>query len=105
MRFITEKPWPGLIDRMAATDFLPMPPKLLKEQGVQGTPTDSSCGGNKALEAKIAQAVTVVDPKKRIEAWAEIQQMVGDEVPWVFLWQQHDISGVAAWIDWNPRAG
>ncbi|MEK7838358.1 MAG: ABC transporter substrate-binding protein [candidate division NC10 bacterium] len=35
VRFITEKPWPGLIDRMAATDFLPMPPKMLKEQGVQ----------------------------------------------------------------------
>jgi len=31
--------------------------------------------------------------------------MVGDEIPWVFLWQQHDIYGVAAWIDWNPRAG
>src|SRR5262249_18236594 len=35
VRFITDKPWPGLIDRMAATDFLPMPPKALKEQGVQ----------------------------------------------------------------------
>src|SRR3990170_1760436 len=35
VRFITEKPCPGLIDRMAATDFLPMPPKMLKEQGVQ----------------------------------------------------------------------
>ena len=32
VRFVTEKPWPGLIDRMAATDFLPMPPKALKEQ-------------------------------------------------------------------------
>ena len=35
VRFITEKPWPGLIDRIAGTDFLPMPPKALKEQGVQ----------------------------------------------------------------------
>src|SRR5437667_7633920 len=35
VRFITEKPWPGLIDRIASTDFLPMPPKALKEQGVQ----------------------------------------------------------------------
>src|SRR4029434_10000708 len=35
VRFITEKPWPGLIDRIAATDFLPMPHKALKEQGVQ----------------------------------------------------------------------
>jgi len=36
VRFITEKPWPGLLDRMSeSTDFLPMPPKALKEQGVQ----------------------------------------------------------------------
>ena len=35
VRFVTEKPWPGLIDRIAGSDFLPMPPKALKEQGVQ----------------------------------------------------------------------
>src|SRR5262245_29858472 len=36
VRFVTEKPWPGLIDRISETaEFLPMPPKLLKEQGVQ----------------------------------------------------------------------
>src|SRR4029453_16864936 len=29
------KPWPGLIDRIAGSDFLPMPPKALKEQGAQ----------------------------------------------------------------------
>ncbi|HET8576398.1 MAG TPA: ABC transporter substrate-binding protein [Methylomirabilota bacterium] len=70
----------------------------------QGNQTYSSYGGNKAIEAKIAQAITVVDPKKRLEAWAELQQMVHDEVPWVFLWQQHDLYGVANWIDWSPRA-
>jgi peptide/nickel transport system substrate-binding protein len=70
----------------------------------QGNQTYSSYGGNKAIEAKIAQAVTVVDPKKRLEAWAELQQMVRDEVPWVFLWQQHDLYGVANWIEWAPRA-
>ncbi len=30
--------------------------------------------------------------------------MVRDEVPWVFLWQQHDLYGVANWIEWAPRA-
>lgn len=70
----------------------------------QGNQTYSSYGGNKAIEAKIAQAVTVVDPKKRLEAWAELQQMVREEVPWVFLWQQHDLYGVANWIEWAPRA-
>jgi peptide/nickel transport system substrate-binding protein len=70
----------------------------------QAKETYSSYGNNKAIDAKIAQAVTVVDPKKRLEAWAELQQMVHDEVPWVFLWQQHDLYGVANWIDWQPRA-
>jgi peptide/nickel transport system substrate-binding protein len=70
----------------------------------QGNQTYSSYGGNKVIEAKVAQAITVVDPKKRLEAWAELQQIVHDEVPWVFLWQQHDLYGVANWIDWAPRA-
>jgi peptide/nickel transport system substrate-binding protein len=74
------------------------------EQLFQATQTYSSYGNNKAIDAKIATAVTIVDPKKRLEAWAELQQMVHDEVPWVFLWQQHDLYGVANWIEWSPRA-
>ena len=70
----------------------------------QATQTYSSFGNNKAIDAKIATAVTIVDPKKRLEAWAELQQMVHDEAPWVFLWQQHDLYGVANWIEWSPRA-
>jgi peptide/nickel transport system substrate-binding protein len=74
------------------------------EQLFQAKPTYSSFGNNATIDAKIAQAVTVVDPKKRLEAWAELQQLVHDEVPWVFLWQQHDLYGVAPWIEWTPRA-
>jgi len=74
------------------------------EQLFQGSMTYSSYGGNKMLEDKIATAITIVDTKKRLEAWAEIQQMVANEVPWVFLWQQHDLYGVANWVDWQPRA-
>jgi peptide/nickel transport system substrate-binding protein len=74
------------------------------EQLFLGKQTYSSYGNNAPLEAKINQAVTIVDPRKRLEAWAEIQQMVRDEVPWVFLWQQHDLYGVANWIEWTPRA-
>jgi peptide/nickel transport system substrate-binding protein len=33
VRFITEKPWPSLIDRASLTDFLIMPAKALKELG------------------------------------------------------------------------
>jgi peptide/nickel transport system substrate-binding protein len=74
------------------------------EQLFLGKQTYSSYGNNAALEARINQAVTIVDPKKRLEAWAEIQQVVRDEAPWVFLWQQHDLYGVANWIEWTPRA-
>ena len=74
------------------------------EQLFQGSMTYSSYGGNKLLEDKIATAITIVDPKKRLEAWADLQQMVALEAPWVFLWQQHDLYGVANWIDWQPRA-
>ena len=74
------------------------------EQLFQGSMTYSSYGGNKLLEDKIATAITIVDPKKRLEAWSDLQQMVANEVPWVFLWQQHDLYGVANWVDWQPRA-
>ncbi len=74
------------------------------EQLFQAKPTYSSYGGNKAIEDKIAQAVTIVDAKKRLDAWAELQRLVHAEAPWVFLWQQHDLYGVASWIEWTPRA-
>ncbi|HEV8310681.1 MAG TPA: ABC transporter substrate-binding protein [Methylomirabilota bacterium] len=74
------------------------------EQLFQAAPTYSSYGGNKLIDDKIAQAVTIVDPKHRLLAWAELQQLIQAEVPWVFLWQQHDLYGVANWIDWMPRA-
>jgi len=74
------------------------------EQLFQTKPTYSSFGGNKVIEDKIATAVTIVDPKRRLEAWAELQRLVHTEAPWVFLWQQHDLYGVAPWIEWTPRA-
>src|SRR5213595_1694948 len=33
VRFVTEKPWPSLIDRAASTDFLVLPAKALRELG------------------------------------------------------------------------
>src|SRR4029079_15076163 len=66
--------------------------------------TYSSYGNNKALDAKISRAVAVVDPRKRLEAWAELQQMVHDEVPWVFLWQQHDLYSAAHRLEATARA-
>jgi peptide/nickel transport system substrate-binding protein len=65
--------------------------------------TYSSYGNNKLLDEKIAKAVTVVDAKARAAAYTELQKLVRDEAPWVFLWQQHDLYGVASHVEWSPR--
>ena len=66
--------------------------------------TYSSYGNNKVIDEKIAKAVTLVDAKARAVAYADLQKTVHDEAPWVFLWQQHDLYGVANHVEWTPRA-
>ncbi|MGH7275679.1 MAG: ABC transporter substrate-binding protein [Candidatus Rokuibacteriota bacterium] len=75
-----------------------MQPLFLHDQ------TYSSYGNNKLIDEKIARASTLLDPKARADAYAELQRLVHDEAPWVFLWQQHDLYGVASHIEWTPRA-
>ena len=66
--------------------------------------TYSSYGNNKVIDEKIAKAVTLVDAKARTAAYADLQKLITEEAPWVFLWQQHDLYGVASHIEWTPRA-
>ena len=66
--------------------------------------TYASYGNNKIVDDKVARAVTIVDARGRAAAYAELQKLIHDEVPWVFLWQQHDLYGVANHVDWSPRA-
>jgi len=66
--------------------------------------TYASYGNNRVLDDKIARAVTITDPKGRAAAYADLQKLVHDEAPWVFLWQQHDLYGVATHVEWAPRA-
>ena len=66
--------------------------------------TYSSYGNNKVIDEKIARAVTLVDAKARTAAYTELQKLVHEEAPWVFLWQQHDLYGVAQTVEWTPRA-
>ncbi len=65
-----------------------MQPLFLADQ------TYSSYGNNKAIDDKIARAQTLLEPKARAAAYADLQKTVHDEAPWVFLWQQHDLYGV-----------
>jgi peptide/nickel transport system substrate-binding protein len=69
-----------------------------------GDQTYSSYGNNKVLDEKIARAQTLLEPKARADAYGELQRLVRDEAPWVFLWQQHDLYGVANHVEWTPRA-
>jgi peptide/nickel transport system substrate-binding protein len=66
--------------------------------------TYSSYGNNAAISAKIARVQSLLDPRARAEGYAELQRLVRDEAPWVFLWQQHDLYGVARHVEWTPRA-
>src|SRR5256714_1980521 len=75
-----------------------MQPLFLADQ------TYSSYGNNKTIDDKIARAQMLLDPRARAGAYAELQRLVHDEAPWAFLWQQHDIYGVAHSVEWTPRA-
>ncbi len=58
VRFVTDKPWPGLIDRMAATDFLPMPPKALEGAGRPGArpPSRSAPGRSSSSSGRATRS-------------------------------------------------
>jgi peptide/nickel transport system substrate-binding protein len=70
----------------------------------QANQTYSSYGNNKAIDDEIARTISVVDPKSRAAAYAKVAHMIRDEAPWVPLWQQHDLYGVAQSVEWTPRA-
>jgi peptide/nickel transport system substrate-binding protein len=88
--------------------FLGWGPALYGQMTVQplflADQTYSSYGNNKVIDDKIARAITLPDPKARAEAYTELQRLVQAEAPWVFLWQQHDLYGVAQTVEWTPRA-
>lgn len=66
---------------------------------------DSTYSGyqNPDLEAKITEATQTVDDEARTHLWHEIQKAVYEDAGWLFLWQQHDIYGIANEVDWIPR--
>jgi peptide/nickel transport system substrate-binding protein len=70
----------------------------------QASQTYASYGNNKAIDEEIGKTISIVDPKGRAAAYAKVAQMIRDEAPWVPLWQQHDLYGVAQTVEWTPRA-
>src|SRR5262249_15716804 len=66
--------------------------------------TYSSYGNNKVIDEKIARVITITDARGRAAAYAELQKLIHDEAPWGFLWQQHDLYGVANTVEGTARA-
>jgi peptide/nickel transport system substrate-binding protein len=60
--------------------------------------------GDPDITAAIEEAFGVVQPDERFAAFSEVQAMLAEQSPWMPLWQQHDLYGVANWLDWSPRA-
>ena len=58
---------------------------------------------NEELNGLVATARTSLDPDERLQAYSRVQEIIHDEVPWLALFQQFDIYGVNAELDWQPR--
>jgi peptide/nickel transport system substrate-binding protein len=58
---------------------------------------------NDRVTALVNEARTVFDPERRAELYHEAQQIIYEEVPWLFLFQQVDLYGVSSELDWQPR--
>ena len=59
--------------------------------------------GDPRIEDMIHKAEVIVDPKANAAAFRKVQEALVPLAPWVPLWQQHDLYGVANWIAWQPR--
>jgi peptide/nickel transport system substrate-binding protein len=59
--------------------------------------------GDPRIEDMIHKAEVTVEPKANAAAFRKVQESLVPLAPWVPLWQQHDLYGVADWIAWQPR--
>lgn len=78
---------------------------LLYGGTIEGGPAGSvfSYMADERLDALLAEARATVDQERREELYAEALEIVRDAAPWIFLYQQVDIYGVANHVDWTPR--
>jgi peptide/nickel transport system substrate-binding protein len=58
---------------------------------------------NPKLDAMIEEGRSTMDKAKRQKIYSEAAKLVKEEVPWVFSYQQMDIYGVSARLNWKPR--
>lgn len=58
---------------------------------------------NEEVTELVLQARNTFDDAERAELYAQVQQIIYEEVPWISLFQQFDIYGVRADLNWQPR--
>lgn len=58
---------------------------------------------NEEFEQKYARLRTTFNPIERVRLIHELQEIIHEEAPWVFLWMQYDLYGVSRRIAWQPR--
>ena len=55
------------------------------------------------LDELIDQGISTMDPKKRQKIYSEASQVIHEEVPWAWTYQQMDIYGVSERLNWKAR--
>jgi len=58
---------------------------------------------NPKLDELIDQGRSIMDKQKRQQIYTQASQLIKEEVPWAFAYQQMDIYGVSARLNWKPR--
>jgi len=58
---------------------------------------------NARVTELVEQARSTFDDAERARLYAEAQEIVHDELPWLILFQQVDLYGVRSDLDWTPR--
>jgi len=59
---------------------------------------------NPTVDAAIYKAGAELDPTKRVQYYSEALNLIKEDAPWVFLYEQQDLYGVNRAIKWQPRS-
>ena len=56
-----------------------------------------------SLTPMITKAENATSAAAQKADWNAVQVKIHQLAPWIFLWQQDDVYGVANWLSWQPR--
>jgi len=56
------------------------------------------------LDAVLEEARSIIDPERREELYATALQMIHDDPPWLFMYQERSLYGMREAVQWEPRA-